>query len=109
MNKLVLLVVMVLLASTAAFAGEYGHQKKIIVIKKTYIANTTNVINVTDELENNRYGAMLDMPNLVRLNKDWTIGAEGGKDLNYTNASEGWFTFAKVTYSGTLLNLNKGE
>lgn len=52
-----------------------------------------------------KLGVMLDAPSLVLLPWDWSLGAEGGKDLYLTNTSEGWFAYIKLTWSGTLLNL----
>lgn len=107
MRKLVIFLVALFLV-TPAFAGGHSHG---VVIKKYYhtITNITNVTNVTDESSRNEYGAMLDMPNLIRLNKQWTIGIEGGKDFNGTSNDEGYFAYGKVTWSGTVLNLGKGE
>jgi hypothetical protein len=59
------------------------------------------------DIPSNRFGAKLDAPFLARINDDWFVGAEGGKDLNYSSASNGWFAYAKVTYVGTLLNKKK--
>lgn len=51
-------------------------------------------------------GLKADAPNLVRLSELWTLGLEGGKDMDHTNLDEGWFAFAKVTFSGSLLDFS---
>ena len=96
MKKLIGTLIILLLVSVSAFARE-------VIVKKTYVTN-----NYTDT-DPQRYGAKLDAPKLVHLKGHWYIGVEGGKDLNYTNAKEGWFAYGKITYTGTLLNLSKGE
>lgn len=60
----------------------------------------------------NVLGVKVDAPNLVKLGKGWTLGAEGGKDImkdvfydsDYYEADRGYFAYVKVTYSGCLLN-----
>lgn len=52
-------------------------------------------------------GLKADAPNLILLPWNLSLGVEGGKDLYETNWDEGWFIYAKITYSGTLLNLSK--
>ena len=114
------LVFMVFL-SVPAFAFPYhGHDKIVIINKNIHVTNvhvthvtqqvtnTTNVTNVTNEVNpTNLFGVKGDAPKLVHLYGDWYLGAEGGKDLNYTNASDGWFAYAKVTYEGTLFDFSK--
>ena len=67
------------------------------------VVNPTAIV-VTDP---NLFGVMADAPKVVHLYGDWYLGAEGGKDVAYTNTSKGWFAYAKVTYEGTLLDFNK--
>lgn len=55
----------------------------------------------------NLFGVKADAPHLVHLVGGWYLGAEGGKDLNYTTASQGWFSYAKVTWEGTLFDFSK--
>lgn len=64
---------------------------------------TYNVTNNQFE-DPNLFGVKADAPYLGRITDSWYAGVEGGKDLNYTNASQGWFAYAKITYTGTLLN-----
>ena len=77
------------------------------VFAKTTITNNTTVINPTAVVVNdkNLFGPMVDAPKLVRIYGDWYMGAEGGKDIAYTNMSKGWFAYGKVTYTGTLFTL----
>lgn len=75
-------------------------QAKETVINNTQINPTAIVV-----ANPNLFGAMADAPKLVRIYGDWYLGAEGGKDLAYTNTSKGWFAYGKVTYNGTVLNL----
>lgn len=99
MKRIILIVCLVFLA-TPVLANPY------YVINNKYV---TNVTNVTEENSRNKYGAELDAPNLVRINKDWTIGVEGGKDFNGTSGDEGYFAYGKATYSGTWFDFSKGE
>lgn len=114
--KKIVLALMILGLATPAFAGGHSSHSPIIVkkyttVKKYYSSttNVTNVTNLTDESSRNEYGAKLDAPNLVRLNKNWTIGTEAGKDFNGASSDEGYFVYGKVIYSGTVLNLSKGD
>lgn len=59
-----------------------------------------------DDNENWDLGAKFDAPNIIKMN-DWSLGAEVSKDLVQTNMREGWGAYAKVTYSGSLLNFSK--
>lgn len=61
-------------------------------------------------------GAKVDAPNLVRLTDNLTFGIEAGKDMgtNIFQDSAAWreddknyFVYAKITYTGTLLNFAK--
>lgn len=61
-------------------------------------------------------GAKFDAPNLVRFNDNWTFGVEGGKNLYnvlpndasaWVEDDRGYFGYAKITWSGTLLNFKK--
>ena len=52
-------------------------------------------------------GAKADLPNLIRISKDLTIGLEGGKDVHKTDLDEGWFAYVKVTFTGSLLDFSK--
>ena len=64
-------------------------------------------------------GVKVDAPNLIKIGKGWTLGAEGGKnviknifhnDNAYYEADKGYFAYVKVTYAGCLLNCKqKGE
>ena len=77
------------------------------VFAKTIINNT--VVNPTAIVvaEKVQAGPMADAPNLVKIADNWYLGFEGGKDEVYTNTSKGWFGYAKVTYTGTLLDFSK--
>lgn len=55
----------------------------------------------------NNYGAKLDAPYLVQVTPHWFVGVEGGKALNGTGGSQGWFAYAKATYTGTLFSFSK--
>lgn len=79
------------------------------VFAKTIINNNTTVVNPTAVVvtEKVQAGPMADAPNLVKISDNWYLGFEGGKDEVYTNTSKGWFGYAKVTYTGTLLDFSK--
>jgi hypothetical protein len=68
---------------------------------------------VTIEENHNVGGVLVDAPNLVKIGKGWTLGAEGGKEIiknlfyndnAFFEADKGYFAFVKFTYSGCLLN-----
>lgn len=117
-----------------------SHHNNITVIKKTKIVNKTKVVNkttnnTTNEITNvtnnsttvvnqaedlhNVAGVKIDAPNLVQISDNWTLGAEGGKDViknvfydsddRYFEADKGYFAYVKVTYSGTLFDFRKDE
>ena len=67
------------------------------------VPTKNNVKNLDDYV----VGAKFDAPNLVRLTKNLSIGAEILKDLRYTNSEEGWAAYGKVVWSGSLLNFSK--
>lgn len=104
---LFLIAVIVALTATTAQAGEYYKPKK--VVKKYY--NTTNVTNVTnvEQETKNSFGAKLDAPYLVELRESWYLGAEGGKDLFNTDLNDGWYSYGKITYTGTLFSFKKDK
>ena len=63
------------------------------------------------EAQQSIVGVKLDMPNLIRFSKNWTLGLEGGKDLYsdvftdqgyWLEDDKGYFGYLKITYSGTL-------
>ena len=101
--KKISLILGILLLATPASAGGYHHKK--IVINKTTI-NNTYVENINEDAKNIA-GAKLDAPNLVRFNRDWTLGAEVAKDLLNTNIDEGWVGYAKLTWHQILWDLSK--
>ena len=53
------------------------------------------------------YGAKVDLPNLIKLTENLSIGAEGSKDLNQTDVNEGWAVFGKVTWTGRIIEFSK--
>jgi hypothetical protein len=123
MKRIILIGALALvLASGVAFAKEdheHGHDHgKVIIVKGKPGPAGANGINGTNGVDGkdgvnaqnpkpNTFGAKLDMPKLVQLTENWYVGTEGGKDLNYTNVDEGWFAYAKVTYTGTLFSFKK--
>ena len=54
-------------------------------------------------------GAKFDAPNIIRLNQNWTIGAEVFKDFLQTDINQGWGAFGKVTWTGTFFDFSKKE
>lgn len=54
-------------------------------------------------------GFKIDAPNLVKISKDWSFGAEVAKDTYDTDLDDGWFTFAKITYTGSIFDLSKDD
>ena len=81
----------------------------VIVNKNAQKASSFhNYVNGVDD-ENWNHVVELDAPLLVKLYKNWFLGASVGKDLNGTKASEGWEAVAKVTHTGTHLDLTKKE
>jgi hypothetical protein len=74
----------------------------------TKVTNVTNVTNTyVDETARNEFGVAADAPNLVRLTDNWSLGTEVGHNFNGTSSNEGYFVYAKATYTGTLLDLRK--
>ena len=49
-------------------------------------------------------GFKLDAPNIVKICPDLFFGAEIAKNTYKTNLDEGWYTFAKFTYTGSLFD-----
>lgn len=86
-----------ILISTNAYAG---HAFDV----NNYFSSTYNY-----DQRKNEFGTKLDAPYLVEVHKDWFVGVEGGKDLYSTSMSEGWFSYAKITYSGTLFSFKKDK
>jgi len=134
MRKLVLLLIMLFLVSTA-YADNGNHyaygKKKVIIVKGEDGQDGKDGVNGVDGEDgqdgakgdtgatgstgkdgedankNNEYGVKADAPYLIRFKENWYAGLEAGKDLNKTNSNEGYFVYAKITYVGTLLNLGK--
>lgn len=118
--KKVLVLVAILCLCTTAYAEKGGKKKKPVIINNN-VTNVTNVTNVEagdDGLS--MTGVKMDAPNLVKIDDkgDWSLGAEGGKVLmrgifgderDWVEADKGYFAFIKLTYSGCLVNCNKGE
>lgn len=87
----------------------WAHGGKSTVTNTTVVNNTVvnpTAIVVTEKVQ---AGAMVDAPHLVRIYGDWYLGAEGGKDMVYTNTSKGWFGYLKITYEGMVLTLFKSK
>lgn len=58
----------------------------------------------TEDVKQVEAGIKADAPDLIKLGKDLTLGAEIKKDLLRTDFNEGWGYYAKVTYRGCLIN-----
>ena len=71
----------------------------VLLIGTSYA--TDRVIEDNDVLQS----IQVDVPNVVKINKDLALGVEMEKDLVQTNANEGYSVVFKVTYSGSLINL----
>lgn len=102
MKKFIILIGLILI-TTSAYAGSKS------LVKPKPIVNNYSTSNTFNEEINNDFGAKLDAPYLVELHKDWYLGTEGGKEIISSNASQGWFAYGKVTYTGTLFSLKKKE
>lgn len=98
---------MLILASLLMFPCLSWANSKPPVVNNTYVTNTT--VNPTAIVikEKNVFGPELKANRLVHLFGDWYLGAEGGKDVAYTDTSKGWFAYATVSYEGTLLDFSK--
>ena len=96
MKKLLLVLVMAFVASNA-YAGHAFD-----------INNNFYSTNHYDQTKN-EFGTKLDAPYLVEVYKNWFIGVEGGKDLYSTSMSEGWNSYLKVTYTGTVYSFRKDK
>ena len=59
---------------------------------------------ILKDLDQPVFGVKADAPNLIQITKTLHAGLEAGKDLHKTDANEGWFAFAKVTYTGCWFN-----
>jgi hypothetical protein len=65
----------------------------------------------------NTAGAKIDAPNLVKFTETLSLGLEGGKDImtdvgypsssSYLEDDHGYFAYAKVTWTGSLLDFSK--
>lgn len=97
-----LILACILFISPYAFAMPHQTTTNTTTIINTQVNPTAIVVADKDE-----FGAMADAPKVVRIFPDWYIGMEGGKALDYTNVSKGWFAYAKVTYDGTLVDFTK--
>ncbi len=85
------------LANTIATSNVQNHTHEYTMFNDVH----RNEKNADD----NKTGIKADMPNLIKLPKDFSIGVEGGKDMLDTDAKHGWFGFLKITWNGTLLDL----
>jgi len=52
-------------------------------------------------------GAKVDAPNIIRLTDNLTIGVEASKDLYYTGHRDGYSGYAKITWTGSVLDFSK--
>jgi len=104
MRKCILVLMVICLALSVTVVADAGHRSKTSV--------------VAQEDNYNVAGAKLDAPNLVKFSENWTLGAEGGKDIvknifyddnAYLEADKGYFAYIKVTYSGNIFDLTKKE
>lgn len=92
---------------------EKSEMKKAIVLAVLFLA--VRGIPAFADIEGVA-GAKLDMPDLVRINRDWTIGLESGKNLYnilpedqsaWVEDDRGYFGYVKVTCKWTLLDFTK--
>ena len=60
-----------------------------------------------DDKEGIELGVKVDAPDLIKINKDVSIGVEVEKDCVQTNMKEGWSAVAKVTVKWSLLDFSK--
>jgi len=60
-----------------------------------------------DDKEDVELSVKLDAPDLVKINKDVSVGVEIEKDCVQTNMKEGWKAVAKVTVKWSLLDFSK--
>ena len=98
MKKTVLLVMCLMLIASAASASScVGIAGKIL--------NSCVTHPDGKDLANVEVG--IDVPNLVKLPWNLSVGAEMSKDLNQTNAKEGYTYLGKVTWTGSLLDFSK--
>ena len=54
-------------------------------------------------------GFKIDAPNLVKISADWSFGAEIAKDTYDTKLDDGWYSFAKLTYTGSIFDFSKKD
>lgn len=93
MKKLIMLLGLILI-STNAYAGH---------------AFDVNNYSTHYDQRKNEFGGKLDAPYLVEVYKNWYVGVEGGKDMYSTSMSEGWNSYLKVTYTGTVFSFRKDK
>lgn len=87
--------------------GEPGPQGEQGIQGEKGDTGAQGVAGDSASVPSNRFGAKLDVPDAVHIKGDWYLGAEGGKDLNYTSASNGWFGYIKVTNHHTFIDFDK--
>ena len=125
MKKLVLLTIIAVLFTLPAFAetvdvdyfdrdDHKSHSHSTVRTTQVTVHDPVVIPEVKEQ--HNVAGAKIDAPNLVRFTKNLTLGVEGGKDIvnnmfydswNWVEADRGYFTYAKVTYTGTLFDFSK--
>lgn len=88
-----------LIIAIAILCGSPAWANNTTTINNTVVNPTAIVVD-----EKIQAGPMFDAPYTVRIFPEWYLGFEGGKDEVYTNTSKGWFGYAKITYTGTLLD-----
>ncbi len=73
----------------------------------------TRTTVIAAEENHNIVSVGVDAPNLVKIGKGWTLGAEGGKEViknvfyndnAFIEADKGYFALVKFTYTGCLVN-----
>lgn len=111
MKSIILAVAFVLVLSTTSFA--YWDEPDVDPCDN-FFANILNECqedkdtHVTDKTaEDLKLGVMADLPYLIRLTKNGSLGVQASKDLLNTDAGAGWAVFLKYTWEGTLLNFTK--
>lgn len=107
MKKLVLVVAVLMLLGLTTMSEATG------LTCDGPFAGILNKCIEAPEAQQSIVGVKLDMPNLIRFSKNWTLGLEGGKDLYsdvftdqgyWLEDDKGYFGYLKITYSGTLFS-----